>query len=201
MLKRLNLRTIVAVSGATLVIAMASTMSLVVGARSERHFEREIGRALSETAFQMANKLDADMASRSRQISVLSKISAIGDWAEAQKVVDELHLKDSTLAWIGTVNTDGVVTASSGRVLLGANVSSRPVFHQGIKGHFIGDVHEAVLLAKLLPNPTGEPMKFVDVATPIRNDTGKTLGVLATHFSWGWARDVQVRPLQPQKRG
>ncbi|MGF9763086.1 GGDEF domain-containing protein [Microvirga sp. 0TCS3.31] len=178
---------------------MASTMSFVVGTRSDRHFEREIGRALSETAFQMADKLDADMASRSRHVRVLAKISAVRDWTEAQKVVDELQLKDPTLAWIGTINTDGIVTASSGRILLGANVSSRPVFQEGIKGHFIGDVHEALLLAKLLPNPTGEPMKFVDVATPIQDNTGRTLGVLATHFSWGWARDVQKRFLQPAK--
>ncbi|WP_312895247.1 GGDEF domain-containing protein [Microvirga sp.] len=197
MLKRSNLRTIVAVSGATLVIAMASTMSLVVGARSQQHFEREIGRALSETAFQMADKLDADMASRSRQVSVVSKLSAVRDPVEAQKIVDELKIKDPSLAWVGTVSTDGIVTASSGRILIGANVSARPVFKEGIKGHFIGDVHEAVLLAKLLPNSTGEPMKFVDVATPIRDDGGKTLGVLATHFSWSWAKEVQERLLRP----
>jgi diguanylate cyclase (GGDEF)-like protein len=121
---------------------MASTMSLVVGARSERHFEREIGRALSETAFQMADKLDADMASRSRHVRVLAKISAVRDWTEAQKVVNELQLKDPTLAWIGTINTDGIVTASSGRILLGAdgtvllgpaNIIGRPLPVESLK--------------------------------------------------------------------
>jgi len=136
MLNRLNLRTIVAVSGVTLGIAIASTRSLVVGARSEQHLEREIGRALSETAFQMVDKLDIDMATCSRQVSIVAKISAVRGWSEAQKVVDELQLKDPSLAWTWTINSDCIVTASSGRGLLGADISSRPVFQQGIKGHF-----------------------------------------------------------------
>ncbi|MFT6431124.1 MAG: hypothetical protein ACJAXR_000122 [Halopseudomonas sp.] len=43
-------------------------------------------------------------------------------------------------------------------------MASRAAILDAINGLFIGDVHEAVLLEKLLPNPTGETMKFVDIS-------------------------------------
>lgn len=52
-----------------------------------------------------------------------------------------------------------------------------------LKGRFIGDVHDAVLLAKPLPNPTGEPLQFMDISESVKDSNGKTLGVLAAHLS------------------
>lgn len=194
---RKGLRGIVAVTGATLIVGMAALMGAVIGERSRIQLEREVGRSLSETASQMAGKLDADMWARSNQISVLAKIDALRDWSVAQPVVDELKAKDHTLAWVGVTDAKGTIVAASGGVLLGSDVSSRPVYREGIKGHFIGDVHDAVMLAKLLPNPTGEPMKFVDVAAPLKDQNGSVVGVLATHFSWAWAREIQRTLLKP----
>lgn len=194
-----DLRTVVAVFGAALTIGMAGLMSSVVGSRSERQLESEIGHSLSEAAYQMAEKLDTDMWARSNQVSVLAKIDALRDPAKAQRVVDELKATDHTLAWVGMMDVNGIVRASSGGVLLGADLTKRPVFQNGIKGHFVGDVHDAVMLAKLLPNPSGEPMKFVDVATPLLADDGTTVGVLATHFSWRWAREVENTLLRPMR--
>ncbi|WP_207459149.1 GGDEF domain-containing protein [Azospirillum sp. SYSU D00513] len=197
--KKKGLRSVVAISGATLVVGMAALMSAVIGSRSERQMEQAIGRSLSEAAFQMADKLDTDMWARSNQVSVLARIDALRDWPVAQKLVDELKAKDHTLAWVGALDTEGRIMASSGGILLGVNASTRPVYKEGIKGHFVGDVHEAVMLAKLLPNPSGEPMKFVDVATPMLNDEGETVGVLATHFSWDWAREVMLTLMRPMQ--
>ncbi len=197
--KRKDLRSVVAVFSATLIVGMAMLLSVVVGARSERQLEREIGHSLSEAAFQLAEKLDTDMWARSNQVSVLAKIGAVRDRRVAQTVVDELKATDHTLAWVGVTDARGTIVASSGGILLGVDASSRPVYQNGIKGHFVGDVHDAVMLASQLPNPTGEAMKFVDVSTPLKNETGATVGVLATHFSWGWAREVQQTLLRPMR--
>lgn len=71
---------------------------------------------------------------------------------------------------------------------------------EGIKGRFIGDVHDAVLLSKLLPNPTGEEMKFVDISTAVYSDDGQITGVLATHLSWEWAKEVEKSIIEPIKK-
>jgi hypothetical protein len=64
-----------------------------------------------------------------------------------------------------------------------------------LEAPYIGDVHDALLLAKLLPNNSGEPIYFSDVAFPVLNNEGKTLGVLCTHLTWQWTRDV-IRGIQ-----
>ena len=54
------------------------------------------------------------------------------------------------------------------------------------------DVHDAILLTSLLPNNTGEPLRFVDVAAPVYEPGGEFKGVLVAHLSWAWAREVQT---------
>lgn len=90
--------------------------------------------------------------------------------------------------------------AATDGILLGENLSERPVYQEGIKGKFIGDVHNAVLLAKLLPNPTGEPLQFVDISFPLKDSKGHIQGVLAAHLSWEWAKEVEESVLAPLKR-
>jgi PAS domain S-box-containing protein len=83
------------------------------------------------------------------------------------------------------------VLASNNNLLIGANVSARPWFREGLRGGFVGDVHEALLLAKLLPPQAGEPRRFVDVAFPFADAAGKVQGVLGAHLSWSWAREIE----------
>lgn len=142
---RMGLRGIVALTSAVLILVFAAIVGLVTGARSERQLQEEVGRSLTESSFQMAERLDTDMWARSNQVSVLARISAMRDWAVAQTVVDGLKATDHTLAWVGVADRTGRVMASSGGVLLGADLSKRPVFLNGLQGHFVGDVHDAVL--------------------------------------------------------
>ena len=74
------------------------------------------------------------------------------------------------------------------------------MYQEGIKGKFIGDVHNAVLLAKLLPNPSGEPLQFVDISFPLKDSDGQIQGVLAAHLSWAWAKEVETSVLAPLQR-
>lgn len=194
--KRKGLRGLVALVSAALIVGIAALMAQTTSERSRRQLEKEIGRSLAELAHQMVDKLDTDMWARANQVSVLSKIRAVRDPAVAQKVVDELKAKDPTVAWVGVMDFAGIIVAASDGILLGVNASARPIFVEGMKGLFIGDVHDAVLLAKKLPNPSGEPMKFVDVAAPLSDEQGNIVGTLASHFSWAWAREIQRSMVQ-----
>lgn len=61
----------------------------------------------------------------------------------------------------------------------------------------VGDVHEAKMLAKLLPNNTGEPLRFVDIAFPYAGPDGAARGVLGAHLSWGWAQNIRRSIMEP----
>lgn len=74
---------------------------------------------------------------------------------------------------MGFINIDGIVQAST------------------------DDVHEAVLFSDLLPSPTGEPMKFIDISDVVYGKDGKVRGVLAAHLSWSWANEINKSFMKP----
>jgi len=158
-------------------------------------------------AFLMVDRLDRDMSGRSKDLTVLSELQALrnpANIAEARKLLNHMGDQFPSYSWIGLTDAAGKVVASTGGLLEGMDISARPVFINGLDRTFVGDVHEAVLLAKLLPNPMGEAMKFVDISMPVRDDNANLVGVLATHLSWEWADEVGrslFKPLQERLPG
>jgi hypothetical protein len=76
-------------------------------------------------------------------------------------------------------------------LLVGKSILERPIYQEAVEHPFIGDVHDAILLAKLLPNPSNEPLQFVDISVPIMNSQGEFKGVIASHLSWAWANEIK----------
>lgn len=185
--RTLGLRATVAVTVAILVLGSTMVKGLVVGDGAADALEQEVGDSMTGLAQSLARQLDSTMWARANQIAALSRIDALKDPAVAQSTIDELKRRDPTIAWIGMTNSDGRVMAASGGLLLGADISSRPVHQEGMKGLFVGDVHEAVALRGKVPYLEGETPKFVDVSAPLQKADGSPVGVLAAHYSWEWA--------------
>lgn len=195
-----SLRTRFALLIALLVGALSWLLGSLIGHDASMRIREEVGRDLTEVSAQMIDRLDRDMASRAAYLQVLGGLRALrepDDIGEIRLLLDRLQQQIPSIAWIGFTDAQGQVLASSDGVLEGASIAQRPVYLEGRQGLFIGDVHEAVLLAKLLPNPSGEAMKFVDISLPVRNDLGQLTGVLASHLSWGWAEEVRLALLEP----
>lgn len=199
----LSLRTTFALVSALVICLLTVVLSTVIGKKTTHQVEESIGVSLSQVAYQMADKLDHFMWSRAGEIDVLSELlsdrEASGDAKELRNLLEQLKKSFPSYTWVAFIDPEGKVTASTDGILTGTNIASRPVFTEGKKGRFIGDVHEAVLLAKLLPNPSGEPLQFVDISTPVYNKQGQLTGVLAAHLSWEWSREVEATLLQPLK--
>lgn len=196
----LSLRTRFAATFALSIMLGAGLLSAAIGARTSTEVREGIGRSLAEIAYHMADKLDRGMWARSGEVALLASMAGLGgggDIAAIRQSLNALQRSIPIFAWIGFADPSGRVLAATGGVLEGADISKRPVYQKGIKDTFVGDVHEAVLLAKLLPNPTGEAMKFVDISTPVLGQDGRMAGVLATHLSWAWARELRDSVLAP----
>ena len=118
-------------------------------------------------------------------------------FAEAAPAAAELRLRLETIAglneryaWIGLARPDGRVVTATGGILEGDSVAERPWFRAGIQAPFAGDVHEAVLLQRIIaPNAT-EPLRLIDFAAPVRRPDGSILGVIGSHVTWSAVRDV-----------
>lgn len=195
-----SLRSRFAILIALLVGALSWLLGTLIGQDSSQRIREEIGRDLAEVSYMMVDRLDRDMESRAGMLQVIGKLRALSepnDIVEIRVLLDRLQSEFPSIAWIGFTDPGGTVLASSDGILEGASIAQRPVYLEGSKGLFIGDVHEAVLLAKLLPNPTGEAMKFVDISLPVHAADGSLIGVLASHLSWSWADEVRLSILEP----
>lgn len=198
-----KIRTVLTVIFALISLLVILTIGAIFSQKSSKVVESEIGQSLESTAVQAADKLDWFMYSRSGEMNLLGSMASMDDNynpAHIQILLDQLQNSFPSFSWVGFMDPEGKVLAATDGILLGNNLSERPVFQEGIKGKFIGDVHNAVLLAKLLPNPTGEPLQFVDISFPLKDSLGQTRGVLAAHLSWAWAKEVENSVLAPLKQ-
>lgn len=138
---------------------------------------------------------------REREIALLAK-----SYVFRQMALDSTGVRERLLdvqmsypfyAWIGVADTKGVVKAATADMLAGQNVAQRPWFSEGLKRHYVGDVHKAVLLEKLLGKTAKEPLRFIDFASPVLDTDGQVKAVLAAHVKWDWVHDL-VNSLLPE---
>ena len=156
-----------------------------------------------QVAAQSAAALFAqEMAERSTEIDLLRRVSTFThESLSSSEVRQLLELRQSTheeYLWIGVANPQGVVVQGTNGVLVGESVAARPWFKVAQSRTYIGDVHEAALLAGRIPESTiHEPLRFVDFASPIVTPGGQLKGVLAGHASWNWVgRSVNAKVLR-----
>ncbi|UYG00793.1 MULTISPECIES: diguanylate cyclase domain-containing protein [unclassified Halomonas] len=200
---RFSLRTRFIALIAALVFATTLMLGWVASRESAQQLEAHIGSASSRAAYQMVNMLDRSMDARIKQVNLLLAIQTLGRDTQPHVLRRQLErLQDSfnIVSWIGLTDTQGTVRVATDGILEGLSIAHRPVFVEGQHRPWVGDVHEAVMLASLLPSPTGEALKFVDIATPVHDRRGEFSGVLAVHLSWEWAEYIERTLLAPAEK-
>ncbi|MDB5840638.1 MAG: putative histidine kinase, classic [Herminiimonas sp.] len=184
-------------------------LSLALAGFLDRLAQREVLRLayknLENTGQQMARELASGMNDFSREIRMQAQSPRLQDArsspAELRAILDEFVQIHPEFAFLGVVDvaTATIIAANNG-IFEGGNAKGRPVFEEGKKGLFLGDVHEAVRLAELLPKPAnGDPLRFLDVAFPIEDNSGRITRVLSAHVSFEWTNQVRENILGPLK--
>ncbi|WP_025702183.1 cache domain-containing protein, partial [Paenibacillus forsythiae] len=198
----INLRTMLAGTFAAVIILLTVLLSYLIGHESSRNAEAANGRLLAEAAHQISYSLDHFMWARAGEVEVLSKLEAFQEPADREEIAGLLNqLKESlpVFTWVGYTDAEGKVLSATGGVLEGKGIGEQPVFLNGIKAPYIGDVHDDALLGELLPSPGGEQPQFVDIGVPVKDKNGRILGMLAAQLSWEWARQVESAMAEPLK--
>lgn len=185
-------------------IVLTVILVIVVEQRATAHVQESLGHELAELAIQTSDKLDRGMFERYREVSLIARRPRLLDpslpLAERRAILTDVLESYRYYGWLGLADMDGKVVLSGKGLLEGVDVSKRPWFSDALRGQHVGDVHQALLLEKLLSNSSREPMRFVDVSFPYRDRNGITVGVLGAHLSWIWARDVEASIIAPLER-
>lgn len=192
----LTVRTQIAAAVAVMSIVLVGTLAGCAALVSYQNTAAQVNSNLAAVASATSGRLDRFMAERQLEMKLFSQLQPLQKlWkdnpAELRHALEQLQSTFTDLAWIGFADVDGTVLAATGGLLEGKSVASRPWFQEGLKQIAISDVHEATLLAQLLgQRENGEPYRFVDLAFPIRDVSGKLLGVLGGHLNWDWASQL-----------
>lgn len=193
---------------AGLALLILGSVGFYVGHLATETLVRSGGEALYAHARSAASLLGDNLQDRQKEIYLLSTSTLLtrGDLkgADVRQMLELRQKVRPEYSWLGVTDPQGNILQSTGGNLLGQNVAQRPWFVGALQGAFVGDMHEAVLLAKLLPNRQPEqPLRFIDFATPIRDDQGKLRGILGSHVDWYWVTDIvqSVIPVPAQSQG
>lgn len=180
------------------VVAVATAVDRLVA----RLAHDEAKAQLQVSADALRDALDRGMGHHVNAVQLLAAVPPLGGRRQPQDmraVLESYTRVFPEVAWLGVATRDGTVLAANGGLLEGKDVSARPWFKGALQGLFIGDLHEAVLLAKLLPAQP-EPWRFVDIALPLRDESGEVAAVLGAHLSWTWAERLQKDLAAPLAR-
>lgn len=163
------------------------------------------GESVYANAMAAAELLGANLREREMEIVLLSQAPHFvrGDLSSPDLLasLERRRVLRSEFAWLGVADVTGVVMQASNNMLINESVAQRPWFVAGLKGVFTGDVHEALLLAKLLPNSDStETLRFIDFAAPIHNKAGQVIGVVAAHAHWSWVTETVQRVANRRER-
>lgn len=142
--------------------------------------------ALAQTE-QIALSLDRRLKEHLNDLVYTSRIEqSFGNYSpeEQGRLLNIMREHTPGYLWIGVADTEGTVLAALDNLLVGKSVAARPWFKQGLIKPAIMDVHEAALLAALLPARAEEKYQFIDFTTPLKNQQNEVIGVIGIHLDW-----------------
>ena len=185
----------VAFVSAALCLALVITVTTAVTYLARQQATTRVEAAMVSIAGSMAERLDSHLFERFREIRIIAGLEPLrdvwqGDPATTRRALEQLQSTLPEYAWIGFASLDGTIKAGTGGIEEGTSVADRPWFTSGLAGPAVEDAYDAALVA------SGEPSRVVDIAMPVTDAAGKTIGVLGAQMTWARAATVRAMVLQ-----
>ncbi|MBA5639866.1 diguanylate cyclase [Duganella sp. LX20W] len=201
MFKHLSFRARMACAFGLLTFLVLLVASVAWGSWTIHLLESQVRDELQARVHAASELIAEGLRDRSSEITDLSRMPDMllngAPEPDLQERLDAKRALKMEYAWLGVASTDGHVLAATRQMLVGKDVSQHDWFKFGKTSTWIGDVHEAVLLSRLMPrNQESEPLRFIDIAAPVRDTTGAIRGVLCAHVHWSWITRLAESILQ-----
>jgi diguanylate cyclase (GGDEF)-like protein/PAS domain S-box-containing protein len=196
---RPRLTTLVTVGVSATVLLTVLCLLILVDHFAIDYARKQAQQRLQQLSWQMRDSLNSVVRKATADVQLLSefqRVRAASNPAEVRGALESLQKTFPDYAWIGLATPDGKVFAATQGVLEGVDVSERDWFKSGRDKIFAGDFHPANLLGKKMASGA-DPWRFVDASGPVQDSSGKHVGVLCVHMSWGWARRMVQTILAP----
>ena len=190
-----SLRFRMALTFGLLAVIVALSMQSYIGIVFARYVMQERTSSLQSSARTIAAQLSEHLQQRQRELDFIATLpvtlKASTDTRPLRALLTQLKSSFHDFAWIGFADPGGRVLVASDGLLEGANVAERPWFQGARSTAYLGDLHEAALLARHLSalDPK-EPARMLDFAVPLRDARGRHQGVVGAHVHWRWFAEL-----------
>jgi signal transduction histidine kinase/ActR/RegA family two-component response regulator len=174
-----------------LAVALTGILSYTLGRAAVSRVEAEIGGRLATLAAQMQDKLDRGLFERYREITNAASLLPLFDTSASpdarERLLDQLRATFGEYAWIGYADRNGRVVSATDGFLVGSDLSGTRTFRNAIQAPTIGEVHSVHV-----PGSGEDGIgRVIDVAAPVVDFEGETIGFLVAYLSWNWAEEIK----------
>jgi signal transduction histidine kinase len=190
---------------ATVTLAALLAAALAAGV-AERRAREDTDLLLAGLATQVQHDLASNLTERRSIVQAMATQIVVSSDRGADAVrrhLEAVQAEFPEFAWLGVADDSGRVVAASGDVARGDDVSGLAWFRQGRQHAFLGEVRDALPIGgERPPEPNGLPTRWVDVAAPLTQPTGRNVGVLGGRISWSWIEHLPtalLRTLDPRR--
>ncbi len=168
-----------------LIIGLAAAFSIAaalwVGGIARANLSEQHIRRLSLETDQLSSDLGQALAGRLDAIRAAGHILQTAVPPERRgglrEVFSELTLAYPQFDWIAVADQHGIVLSATDAQLTGMNLESRDWFVGGSQAPWLGVIDRS-------PAARADSAALGDMAAPVRDETGRIVGVIAAHLSW-----------------
>ena len=203
---RLGLRTRFALALAALVLIVTTVFGFVVGEHSVQQTRERIGQSLASDAQRVADRLNKEMADRSRDLALIAALDPmrnLRDVAAVQALLDSLRRSEPSYLWVAVTDVQGRVVAATDGGQVGNDIGANLDLRDQLRGRATstGDPLRFVRPGDLAQGPPAEAPRQINISRPIRAADGSAVGVIVAQLSWDWMRDSLRGLLSPDQDG
>ena len=171
--------------------------ALLVGAYEHAQVQQGVGQALRREAELMSRTLGIALQDRLQLVRQLAGqpvlSSGLMDLGEMRLLVEQLRAQQEEMSWLAITNDRGQVRVATGALLEGQTLSDEAWFPQGLKAPWIGERRSAGRLAGHVPlTRDGQESQYVDLAAPLIDYQGRTIGVAVARLAWSWVEALHL---------
>ena len=205
-LRKLSLRTLIAASMACLVFAVTGLLAGFIGESSISSLRDRVGQSLSVDARRMAERLDAEMFARTRDLELLEALRPLnGDvgspaqLANMRLMLDALMQSFPSYRWLAITDREGRVLVSTSPASVGTVFSPRAAARDRTR---VGPQWDSIT-----PNDDEgrekppQDIGTIEVVHPLRGVDGSVQGMAVAELSWDWLRAIERTIIAPDSDG
>lgn len=188
----------------SLIMALSAVMIALVVARLHRETTLlERGERVTRHAEALAQRISTDVGRKITHLVVrandLCHVGPTEALTSPQRALELLQNSMPGYAWIGCASREGKLLAATGGLLVGETIASLPWFQSGLRGTTVSDRSGAGANSGAPQQRAAEPLRFIDLAHPVINHRGETIGIIVAHLGVRWFEGL-IHPTPSEHR-